>query len=63
MHVGNSMPNQHKKMSTPSDFNEAQEICSLPQDITSHNLVPQCCMASKLQGCKNLKFLVPLLNI
>ena len=36
--MGNSMPNQHKKMSTPSDFNETQEICSLPQDIMSHTI-------------------------
>ena len=37
-YMSNSMPNQHKKMSTPSDFNETQEICSLPQDIMSHTI-------------------------
>ena len=36
--MGNSMPNQHKKMSTPSDFHETQEICSLPQGIMSHTI-------------------------
>ena len=36
--MGNSMPNQHQKMSTPSDFHETQEICSLPQGIMSHTI-------------------------
>ena len=32
------MPNQHKKMSTTSDFNETQGMCSLPQGIMSHTI-------------------------
>ena len=35
-HVGNSMPNQHKKMTSVSDFHETWYICLLPQVIVSY---------------------------
>ena len=33
--MGNSMPNQHKKMTTPSDFHETWYICTLCEVINS----------------------------